>query len=91
MLAEQNVRVIKAHSLQSITTSDWQAGRRQIATATFRSATGTTLTLAARMFIDGSYEGDLMALAGESYHGRCERHAARARAPVNAGHQRRLS
>lgn len=68
MLAEQKVRVIKAHTLQSLTTSDWQAGRRRIATATFRHATGATLTLAARMFIDGSYEGDLMAMAGESYH-----------------------
>jgi FAD dependent oxidoreductase len=73
MLAEQNVRVIKAHSLQSLTTSDWQSGRRQITTAIFRNtlgrnAAGATLTVAAKMFIDGSYEGDLMALAGESYH-----------------------
>jgi hypothetical protein len=68
MLAEQNVRVIKAHTLQSLTTSDWQSGRQQITAATFRTAAGAALTLAARMFIDGSYEGDLMAMAGESYH-----------------------
>lgn len=68
MLAEQKVRVIKGHSLQSVNTSDWQSGRRQITTATFRTAAGATVTLAARMFIDGSYEGDLMAMAGESYH-----------------------
>ena len=68
MLAEQQVRVIRNHALQSLATSAWQSGRRQLLAVNVRNAAGGALTVAAGMFIDGSYEGDLMAMAGESYH-----------------------
>jgi hypothetical protein len=68
MLAEQNVRVLKQHAILRVETTPWQNGRRRLAAAVFRDASGTVVQIEARIFIDASYEGDLMALAGENYH-----------------------
>ncbi len=69
MLAEHpRLQVLRAHALAGIETTDIIRGRRQLVAATFRAGTAAPRRLAARMFIDGSYEGDLMAAAGEPYH-----------------------
>lgn len=68
MLAEQKVRVVSKSALARLEMSPWQMGRRRIVAAIFRDASGGELRVEAKMFIDGSYEGDLMAMAGESYH-----------------------
>jgi hypothetical protein len=68
MLAEQNVRVLKQHAILRVETTPWQNGRRRLAAAVFRDASGAEVRIEARIFIDASYEGDLMALAGENYH-----------------------
>lgn len=68
MLAEYpKVTVLKRHEISSVTTSDFVRGRRRIVSARFRLV-DEIVTLKAGVFIDASYEGDLMALAGESYH-----------------------
>lgn len=63
MVSEQpNIIVRKHGQLTSLTTSD-----RRIKTATFNLPAGETLTLSGKVFIDGSYEGDLMAKAGVEF------------------------
>ena len=60
MISEQDkITVRKKSTLSSLTTSD-----RRIRTATFTSPSGETLTLSGKVFIDGTYEGDLLAKAG---------------------------
>ena len=69
MLAESpRIRVITHLPLVGVEQSDWKQGRRRLVAARFRSADGASVRMAARMFVDGSYEGDLMAQAGEPYH-----------------------
>ena len=68
MLAEQGVQVMRGWSLARLEVGDWERGRRRIRAARFRSAAGDELRLEASVFIDASYEGDLMAMAGESFH-----------------------
>lgn len=69
MLAEQpRLNVLRGHTLAGVDTTDFIRGRRRLVAATFRSGSAPPRRLAARMFIDGSYEGDLMAAAGEPYH-----------------------
>jgi FAD dependent oxidoreductase len=68
MLADSGVRVLKQHGLVRVETSAWQHGRRRLNVTVFREASGIETRISASMFIDGSYEGDLMALAGENYH-----------------------
>jgi hypothetical protein len=69
MLSEfPKLRVLKQHRLNALTLSPLEGGRRRILSATFRTSTGSAQLLNAKMFIDGSYEGDLMAMAGENYH-----------------------
>jgi len=68
MLAEHpRVRVLSGHTLARVELSDFVLGRRRIVAAHFATADGPQ-RLAAAQFVDTSYEGDLMAAAGESYH-----------------------
>jgi hypothetical protein len=65
MLVERpSIRVIYEHSLSSLELSEFRQGRRQIVAAQFEPA----LRVTAKMFIDATYEGDLLAAAGENYH-----------------------
>jgi hypothetical protein len=66
MLAEQKgrIQVEKGWSkLEAVALAD---GR--IVSITLQTAAGETLVVKAKVFIDGSYEGDLMAKAGVKYH-----------------------
>ncbi len=68
MLAEHpRVRVVSGHTLVRVELSDFVLGRRRIVAAHFATADGPR-RIAAAQFVDTSYEGDLMAAAGESYH-----------------------
>jgi len=63
MLAEQpRVTVYKQTVLQEVAKSE-----RRLTTATFANQS-ESLRVSAKVFVDGSYEGDLMAMAGVSYH-----------------------
>ncbi len=69
MLAEYpNLRVAKQLILQELKFGPFQRGRRKILSAVFHTPVGEAAPHTARLFIDGTYEGDLMAMAGESYH-----------------------
>ncbi len=69
MLAEfPNLRVVKENRLKTVTLSPFVDGRRRILSATFSTSDNGIQRLESKIFIDGSYEGDLMAMAGESYH-----------------------
>jgi hypothetical protein len=77
MLAEQSrVRLVQQHALAAVELGPFHGGRRRILAARFApvttppalSAADSELRLAASVFIDTSYEGDLMAMAGENYH-----------------------
>ncbi len=69
MLAEQpRVRVVTGRALARVELSDFVRGRRRLVAAHFTDPAGASLRVAARQFIDATYEGDLMAAAGESYH-----------------------
>ncbi|TVP97187.1 MAG: FAD-dependent oxidoreductase [Planctomycetaceae bacterium] len=68
MLAEYpKITVLKDHEIVSAESGEFVRGRRRIVSARFQVA-DETVTLKASVFIDASYEGDLMALAGEPYH-----------------------
>lgn len=68
MLAEQAEITIWPQSvLQTVSTTQFVGGRRRISAATF-AGPDQTLVFAAKIFIDASYEGDLLAAAGERYH-----------------------
>jgi hypothetical protein len=69
MIAEfPNIRVLKQHRLTAVKTTPFQLGRRQIVSASFVTSGEKTETIAAKIFIDATYEGDLMAIAGENFH-----------------------
>ncbi|MCB1122291.1 MAG: FAD-dependent oxidoreductase, partial [Verrucomicrobiae bacterium] len=69
MLEEHaNIRLLTEYRLESVTVGPFEAGRRKIFSASFSGHSGDSETISGKMFIDGSYEGDLMAMAGESYH-----------------------
>ena len=59
MLRESQVTVVYEHRLQSV-----QRQGNRITGVTFENGNSCT----ARMFIDGTYEGDLLAMAGVSFH-----------------------
>jgi hypothetical protein len=64
MLAEhKSITVGKQHKLMSVRVQESDKSRR-IETATFTRVGGKAVTLRARVFIDATYEGDLMAMAG---------------------------
>ena len=69
MLAEYPaIQTLKQLVLEEVATTDRQLGRRRIVSATFAGPDGQSQQIDARAFIDASYEGDLLAAAGESYH-----------------------
>lgn len=62
-LDHPGITVLKGYRLENV---DKEGAR--ICTITASSAEGRTLTVSASCFIDGTYEGDLMAKSGISYH-----------------------
>lgn len=62
------IRLLKQHRLTTVETGPFQLGRRRILSTSFTTASGETETVTAKMFIDASYEGDLLAMAGENFH-----------------------
>lgn len=69
MLAEhRNIKVIPRHRLTDVETTELVRGRRRIVSASFVDAKKKPHTIRAGVFIDASYEGDLMAAAGEPFH-----------------------
>jgi hypothetical protein len=68
MLAEpRTIKVFKGRSLAGVDAAKVRGGLRRLRTATFTGEDGNRETFAARVFIDGTYEGDLMAMAGVNY------------------------
>lgn len=68
MLAEQKVTVLKQFRLNNVA----KTGKR-LTSATFQSVRGGgERTITGKVFIDATYEGDLMARAGVPYHLGCE-------------------
>ncbi len=67
LLEERGVAVLRRHALERVELSDYELGRRRLLAAIFRGTNGR-VSITARQFIDGSYEGDLMAAAGENFH-----------------------
>jgi len=58
ILAESpQIRLITNLPLVGVEQSDWKQGRCRLVAALFRSADGHSVRMAARMFVDGSYEG----------------------------------
>ncbi|QDV69197.1 putative FAD-binding dehydrogenase [Rosistilla carotiformis] len=69
MLAEYPSIATQKHLvLEEVATTESVGGRRRIVSARFAGPQGQTLQVDARVFIDASYEGDLLAAAGECYH-----------------------
>ncbi len=69
MLAElPKIRVWRRHSLVRVERSDFNRGRRRLHAAVFKADAGAEERMVGRIFIDATYEGDLMAAAGELYH-----------------------
>jgi len=65
MLVERpQIRVVKQATLTSVQLSDFKGGHQRFVSATFTP----DLQVKAKQFIDASYEGDLMAMAGENFH-----------------------
>lgn len=65
MLAKwPRIRVIQNQSLSSVEFTDFHQGRRRIVAASFEPS----LRVTTKIFIDATYEGDLLAAAGENYH-----------------------
>lgn len=68
MLADAGVRILLHHRLQKA-----QVENKRLSSADFVNLNGNqSITLPARVFIDGTYEGDLMAAAGVPYKLGCE-------------------
>ncbi|WP_442508207.1 FAD-dependent oxidoreductase [Novipirellula sp. SH528] len=69
MLAEHaKITVIRLQQINSVQSTEMKLGRKQIESVQFRTADSDMATVVAKMYIDASYEGDLMAMAGEPYH-----------------------
>jgi hypothetical protein len=71
MLAEhKSIQVVKEHTLVDVMTGEYLGGRRPLVAVALRSTgkSKETRKINARVFIDASYEGDLLAKAGEPYH-----------------------
>lgn len=71
MLAEhKSIQVVKEHTLVDVMTGEYVGGRRPLVAVALRSTgkSKETRKINARVFIDASYEGDLLAKAGEPYH-----------------------
>lgn len=73
MLADAKVEVITKHRPASVYIPFTADGRRSLAAVTFTDLTsGKKTAIYAGVFIDGTYEGDLMAVAGVKYRVGCE-------------------
>ncbi len=69
MLAEYpSINVIKENRIQSVQTSEFVRGRRRLVSASFAEPGNKSRMIVAKVFIDATYEGDLMAISGESFH-----------------------
>ena len=62
------ITVLTGQTLNGVEVGAFYLGRRKILSATFAGTAGEGRTLTAGVFIDATYEGDLMAMAGENYH-----------------------
>lgn len=71
--AQSSVEVRRQFFLASVAV-DSTPHRQRIDTVTFANDDGESMTVRGRVFIDGSYEGDLMAMAGVDW--RCGREAS---------------
>ncbi len=69
MLAEQpSIRVFTRHRLTNATVAKAKSGGVRIQSATFLNlATGNPVSMAGKVFIDATYEGDLAVAAGADY------------------------
>lgn len=68
MLGEhKSITILREHRLLDVQRVEEAAGPR-LTEATFKNSQGQRVTLAADLFIDASYEGDLMARAKVQYH-----------------------
>jgi len=67
-LTQHQVTVMTQCALRVVVASPWRAGRRRLLNVSFRQEDRDEVRITAKVFIDGSYEGDLMAMAGENYH-----------------------
>lgn len=63
-----NIQVYRQQFLNSVKLSEFNRGRRQILSITCENKQGLPQRFTGKIFIDGSYQGDLLALAGEPYH-----------------------
>jgi hypothetical protein len=68
MVSEQARITVKKEWLLAAVKTAGKPGARTIQTATFTDAQGKRHEYQAKVFIDGSYEGDLMAAANVKYH-----------------------
>ena len=76
MLQEQSKLTVRKGLLLQAVQVDRANGSGRIVAATFSTSGDTKITLQAKVFIDASYEGDLMAMAGVPWQaGREGRHA----------------
>ncbi len=69
MISEQpNITLRTQMRIESVGLSPLSLGRQRIHSVTVRDTQGKPHQVLASIYIDGSYEGDLMALAREAYH-----------------------
>ncbi len=68
LAAEATVEVLKGARLDEVETTAFDRGRRRLVAAVLAVREGGQRRVEARQFIDASYEGDLMAAAGEHFH-----------------------
>lgn len=67
LAAHPSIRLRSRFVLDAVTMAMPSDNRRRIDSARFRAQDGSSLTLRGRVFIDASYEGDLMARAGVAW------------------------
>lgn len=67
LLAKSGVKVHRGLFLREVSTRTPEKGKRTISTVGFSSETGKKAEFTARIFIDATYEGDLLAKAGVKY------------------------
>jgi hypothetical protein len=68
MLAgHRRLKVFKELTLKSVQRAPGREGRQRLEQVTFLDPAGRRETFAAQIFVDGTYEGDLMAMAGVAY------------------------
>ncbi|MEX2214605.1 MAG: FAD-dependent oxidoreductase [Phycisphaeraceae bacterium] len=69
LASHKNIRILRSHVLDAVALGrDDKTGLHHIDAATFTQPDGKRIELRAKVFIDATYEGDLMALAKVKYH-----------------------